>query len=57
MTVEVAEELREDLSVEKSKLHVAAEFVDREKVEKTYLNRPYGNAYDFDQIDKISGIF
>ncbi|PVI03180.1 phytanoyl-CoA dioxygenase family protein [Periconia macrospinosa] len=57
MTVEVAKELKDELSIEKTKLHVAAKFLDSEEIEKTYLNRPYGNAYDFDQVAKIEGVF
>jgi hypothetical protein len=57
MTVEFAEELKEKLTTEITGLEVAATFVKTEDIEKNYLNRPYGNAYDFDQTDKIDGIF
>ena len=57
MVVEFAEELKERLTPEKTGLHVAATYAASLEVEKNYLNRPYGNAYDFDQVDKIQGIF
>jgi hypothetical protein len=57
MEVEFAEGLRNRLAKERTGLEVAATFAKEEEVLKGYLNRPYGNAYDFDQIDKIDGIF
>lgn len=59
MTIEAGEDLRNELTPEKTGLHVAAEYVESRKidVEKSYLNRPYGNAYDFNQVDKVQDIF
>jgi hypothetical protein len=57
MEVEFAEELADQLSYEKTGLQIAATYVSSERLLKNYLNRPYGNAYDFDQIDKVDGIF
>jgi hypothetical protein len=57
MKVELAEELSERLSPEKTGLQIAATYVSSENLLKSYLNRPYGNAYDFDQIEKINDIF
>jgi hypothetical protein len=57
MTVEFAEELEGKLTLEKTGLQVAATFVTNGEIEKNYLNRPYGNAYDFDQTDKFEGVF
>ncbi|KAJ4301764.1 hypothetical protein N0V90_003858 [Kalmusia sp. IMI 367209] len=57
MTVEFADDLKEQLTPEKTGLHVAAEYVKSEEVMKNYLNRPYGNAYDFNQVDKIVDLF
>lgn len=57
MQVEFAEGLRERLTREKTGLHVAATFASDEDVLKGYLSRPYGNAYDFDQIDEIQDVF
>jgi hypothetical protein len=59
MTVEFADDLKERLTPENTGLHVAAQYVRAEEleVEKSYLNRPYGNAYDFNQIDKVQDIF
>lgn len=57
MTVEFAQELKERLTVEKTGLHIPATFVSSAQLKENYLNRPYGNAYDFDQIEKVEGIF
>lgn len=57
MEVEFAESLRDRLSTEKTGLEVAATFASDEGVLKGYLNRPYGNAYDFNQVDRIEGVF
>lgn len=57
MVVEFAEGLRERLTKEKTGLDVAATFAGDEEVLRKYLDRPYGNAYDFDQVDKIEGVF
>jgi len=57
MTVEFAEELQSELTLQKTGLHVAAEYVKSEELVRNYLHRPYGNAYDFDQVDKIHGVF
>jgi hypothetical protein len=57
MEVEFANELTERLAPENTGLQVAATYVHEEELLKNYLNRPYGNAYDFSQTDKIEGIF
>jgi hypothetical protein len=57
MTVEVAEDLREDFNPKKTGLPIAATYVPSDELLKNYLDRPYGNAYDFDQVEKIDGIF
>ncbi|KAI8942907.1 hypothetical protein NX059_000946 [Plenodomus lindquistii] len=57
MFVEFAEELRERLSPEKTGLDIAATYVSEAELLKNYLDRPYGNAYDFDQREKVEGIF
>jgi hypothetical protein len=57
MTVEFAEELKGRLTPEKTGLQIAATFVKNEDIMKNYLDRPYGNAYNFDQEDKIEGVF
>lgn len=57
MEVEFAEGLRERLSRERTGLEVAATFTSDADVLKGYLNRPYGNAYDFNQVDRIMGVF
>jgi hypothetical protein len=53
MQVEFAEELREQLSPEKTGLQVAATYVPNDQLVENYLIRPYGNAYDFDQTDRV----
>ncbi|KAF2645554.1 phytanoyl-CoA dioxygenase family protein [Massarina eburnea CBS 473.64] len=57
MTVEISKELKDEMSLEKTGLYVAAEYVESSALEKIYLNRPFGNAYDFDQVEKVEGIF
>ncbi|KAF3044143.1 hypothetical protein E8E12_010351 [Didymella heteroderae] len=52
-----ADDLKERLTREQTGLDVAATFASEKEVLRGYLNRPYGNAYDFDQFDKIEGIF
>ena len=57
MVVEIAEELREAFDVEKTGLGVAAEWVGEERVLREYLDRGFGNVYDFDQTGKVEGVF
>ncbi|KAH3957360.1 hypothetical protein HBI38_178300 [Parastagonospora nodorum] len=57
MEVEIADDLREQFDSEKTGLHVAAKHVPAEQLLQNYLNRPYGNAYDFNQTDRIEGVF
>ena len=57
MQVEFSADLKQRLTAEKTGLHVPAQFVSNEELEKNYLDRPYGNAYDFDQMEKVEGLF
>ncbi|KAH7069074.1 hypothetical protein BKA63DRAFT_569931 [Paraphoma chrysanthemicola] len=57
MIVEFDQELQEQLTPDKTGLQVAASFVPTNQLLRDYLNRPYGNAYDFDQLHKVDGIF
>jgi hypothetical protein len=57
MEVEFANELAERLKPENTGVQVTATYVSEEELLRNYLNRPYGNAYDFSQTDKIEGIF
>ncbi|KAB2580726.1 hypothetical protein BFW01_g6671 [Lasiodiplodia theobromae] len=57
MFVEFANELGPALSNERTGLQVQGTFLPEEEVEKRYLNRPYGNAYDFSQQQPVEGIF
>jgi hypothetical protein len=57
MEVEFANELAERLTPEQTGLQIAATYVPEEELLRNYLNRPYGNAYDFNQMDRIDGVF
>lgn len=57
MEVEFSEGLGARLAAEKTGLRIQAAFASEQEVLGNYLNRPYGNAYDFDQVDKIEGVF
>jgi hypothetical protein len=57
MQVEFAEDLKDELKLKKTGLQVGATYVPADQLLKNYLNRPYGNAYDFNQIASIEGIF
>jgi hypothetical protein len=57
MQVEFAEDLKDELKPEKTGLQVGATYVPADELLKNYLNRPYGNAYDFNQIASIEGVF
>lgn len=57
MEVEFADGLKERLTKQRTGLDIAATFATDDKVLRNYLNRPYGNAYDFDQVDRIEGVF
>ena len=53
MHVEFAESLRSILDVHGSDLQIQGTFMPEEDIYKRYLNRPYGHAYDFDQIERL----
>lgn len=57
MQIEFAEELEPALSVAKTNLKVQAKFLPGAEVLERYLDRPYGNAYDFGQEDPVTGVF
>lgn len=38
-------------------LVVPARYLPDEQVRDTYLQRPFGNAYDFDQEGRVEGVF
>ncbi|KZF23021.1 phytanoyl-CoA dioxygenase family protein [Xylona heveae TC161] len=63
MTVEFSSELRPILHThtkgqdQGQGLQIQAEFLPTADIEKRYLHKPFGNAYDFDQMDKVQGIF
>jgi hypothetical protein len=57
MEIELSDKLKGHFSHAETGLHAAAKYLSEDEVLKSYLNRPYGNAYDFDQTDKIEGMF
>ncbi|KAF2738928.1 phytanoyl-CoA dioxygenase family protein [Polyplosphaeria fusca] len=58
MTVEFDSSLEKKLSSARTNLDMSgATFVPAAELTKNYLDRPYGNAYDFSQTDKLEGIF
>lgn len=57
MFVEFDEELASCLSSDKTGLQVQGTFMPETEIEKRYLNRPYGNAYDFSQQEPVEGVF
>ncbi|KAG8854094.1 hypothetical protein FRB96_007800 [Tulasnella sp. 330] len=57
MTVEFSEELKPILQGSRSSLQIQSTFLPEAEIYERYLNRPYGNAYDFDQVDRVEGLF
>lgn len=57
MQVEFAKDLMPTLRDEGSDLQIQAKFMSEREVLDAYLKRGFGNAYDFDQGDKIEGVF
>lgn len=57
MSVELAEELEEQLDAGRTGFQAAATYVSHDKLLQNYLSRPYGNTYDFSQTKKIDGVF
>jgi hypothetical protein len=53
MRVEFADDLRPVLEDHESTLQIQATYTPAVEVEAGYLNRPFGNAYDFGQEDNI----
>ncbi|KAJ7982777.1 phytanoyl-CoA dioxygenase family protein [Mycena polygramma] len=57
MFVEFSDELSPLLSRERTGLQVQGTFIPADEVEKRYLNRPYGNAYNFSQDQPVEDVF
>jgi hypothetical protein len=57
MQIEIAKELEPAINIAGTKLNIQARFLPESEVLKSYLERPYGNAYDFGQEDPVAGIF
>lgn len=57
MEVEFANDLKDQLDPEKTGLGVAALYVTKEQLLENYLNRSFGNAYDFNQSEKVEAVF
>jgi len=53
MQVEFAEELRPTLEEYNPVLQIQSAFLPEKDILERYLNRGYGNAYDFDQQDRL----
>ena len=53
MQAEFAQSLRPLLDIHGSDLQIQDTFMPEKEIHKRYLNRPYGHAYDFDQIDRM----
>jgi hypothetical protein len=53
MQVEFAEELRPILEEYSPVLQIQSKFLPEKDILERYLNRGYGNAYDFDQQDRL----
>jgi len=54
--VELSDDLKDQLDPQKTRLEVAAPYVTKEQLLKSYLNWSFGNAYNFDLSDKIETI-
>lgn len=54
MQVEFAEDLRPMLGEYDSSLQIQSKFLPEKDIIERYLNRGYGNAYDFDQQDRLA---
>jgi hypothetical protein len=54
MEVEFAEDLRQMLDEYHSDLQIQSTFLPEKDIMERYLNRGYGNAYDFDQQDRLA---
>ncbi|RDW84381.1 hypothetical protein BP6252_01971 [Coleophoma cylindrospora] len=57
MEVEVADDLIPILKPYESELQIQAKFVPEKVVMDGYLNRGFGNAYDFNQKEPLDGVF
>lgn len=53
MQIEYSDDLKQTLKEYGSDVQIQAIFKTEEEIEKGYLNRPFGNAYDFDQKDRL----
>ncbi|GAB5588011.1 hypothetical protein Unana1_02911 [Umbelopsis nana] len=53
MQIEYSDDLKQTLKEYGSDLQIQAIFKTEEEIVKGYLNRPFGNAYDFDQKDRL----
>lgn len=53
MEVIFSEDLRKEVETYGKDLQVQARYIPEKEVEGGYLKGAYGNAYDFDQTDKL----
>jgi hypothetical protein len=52
MQVEFSKDLESLLAQYEHELQIQGTFIEEEAIMERYLNRGYGNAYDFNQIDR-----
>lgn len=57
MTVELSEDLRPVVEELAGELQVPAVYIPEQEISKRYLNRPFGNAYDFNQKERMDDLF
>lgn len=57
MTVELSEDLRPVVEELAGELQVPAVYIPEQEISKRYLNRPFGNAYDFNQKERLEDLF
>jgi hypothetical protein len=53
MRVEFADDLRPTLEHHESALQIQSRYMPAGEIEERYLDRPFGNAYDFGQEDGL----
>lgn len=49
MRLELAEDVKDVVEAEKGRLEIPVDWVSEAEAQRTYLDRGYGNSYDFDQ--------
>ena len=57
MKVELSEDLRPMVEALAGDLQIPALYLPEETISRGYLNRPFGNAYDFNQKERLEEMF